>query len=107
MISRLALVVSAAVFLPSAAAAATYYAKPITPISAKRLTLRDISWSCGPAACQGTTDYGRPVVLCQALAQEAGVIESFIIDGRALSVAELERCNRAAPAVRAVSLTRK
>ena len=96
MLARLSLIVTA-LALPAAASAATYSAKPVAPVAAKRITQRDISWTCGPAACQGATDYGRPLVLCMALAREAGRIESFIVDGRALPVAQLDQCNRAAP----------
>ena len=77
------------------AAAATYSAKPAIPTS-ERIIARDISWQCGPAACQGSTSESRPAVLCQGLAKKAGRIESFLVDGRAFSAAELERCNASA-----------
>ena len=78
------------------AAATTYSAKPATPSEAGRIIVRDISWSCGPEACVGSTDKSRPIVLCQALAKKAGRIESFRVDGRALAAAELDRCNASA-----------
>ncbi len=106
MIIRFACIVSAAVLLPTAAAAATYSAKPVVPVAAKRIIQRDIIWSCGPAACQGMTEYGRPTVLCQALAQQAGAIEHFIVDGRALSNADLDTCNRAAHGARPAAVAR-
>ena len=105
MINRLALGL-AAVLLPAAASAATYSAKPVAPVAAKRIVVRDISWACGPAACQGATEYGRPLVLCQGLAKRAGRLESFIVDGRALSIAELDECNRVAPGGPAPMLAR-
>ena len=77
------------------AAASTYSAKPAVPVSQRFIT-RDITWACGPAACQGATENGRPVVLCQSLAKRAGHIDSFVVNGRALSAAELERCNASA-----------
>ena len=77
------------------AAAATYSAKPTVPTS-QRIIARDITWQCGPAACQGSTAESRPVVLCQSLAKRAGHIESFLVDGRAFSPAELDRCNASA-----------
>ena len=77
------------------AAAATYSAKPTVPTS-QRIIVRDITWQCGPAACQGSTAESRPAVLCQALAKRAGRIESFVVDGRAFSSAELDRCNASA-----------
>lgn len=86
----------AAALAPAAASAATYSAKPIAPVAAKRIIARDISWTCGPAACQGSTDNSRPLVLCQGLAKKAGRLENFIVDGRALPVAELDKCNTAA-----------
>ena len=106
MIQRLALAVSAAMLLPAAAGAATYSAKPVAPGAPTRIIARDISWACGPAACQGKTEYGRPVVLCQALARQIGRLESFVVDGRALPTAELDKCNGAAPGNAAPSLAR-
>jgi hypothetical protein len=106
VITRIALIVSALVFptvLPTTAFAASYLARPVTAVTVKRIIQRDVSWSCGPAACQGSTDYGRPVVLCEALARETGRLESFIVDGHALPPAELARCNRATPAPAALA----
>ena len=79
------------------AAAATYSAKPATPVGGDRIVARDVVWACGPDSCIGSTANGRPVVVCQALAKKAGRIESFAIDGRPMSAAELERCNASAP----------
>ena len=77
------------------AGAATYSAKLAVP-SSGRIIARDIVWNCGPDACQGATDESRPVVLCQSLAKHAGRIDSFIVDGSAVSAAELDRCNASA-----------
>jgi hypothetical protein len=77
------------------AAAASYSAKLAAPTSA-RIIARDISWSCGPAACQGATEESRPVVLCEGLAKKAGRIDTFLVDGRALSSTELDKCNASA-----------
>jgi hypothetical protein len=96
MIKRLALIVSAAMLLPTAADAATYSAKPIVPVAAKRIVGRDISWSCGPAACLGSTDDSRPLVLCQGLAKQAGRIQSFVVNGVAIGATELDKCNSVA-----------
>ena len=79
----------------SPTAAATYSAKLIAP-STQRIIARDITWNCGPAACQGATEESRPVVLCQSLAKRAGRVESFIVDGRAFGSADLDRCNAVA-----------
>ena len=84
------------------ASAATYSATPLSAASGRFIT-RDIVWRCGPDACLGATDNGRPLTLCQSLAKRAGRIGSFIVDGRALGPTELERCNasaKPAPAAR-------
>src|SRR3954464_12177566 len=100
---RLALVLSTIAFGATAAAASNYSASPAVPASGKFIT-RDIVWNCGPAACQGATDESRPLVLCQALAKHAGRLDSFIADGRALSAAELARCNASAKAPKTSAL---
>jgi hypothetical protein len=79
------------------AAASTYSATLAAPTSA-RFIARDIVWNCGAAACQGATDESRPLVLCQSLAKRAGRVDSFLVDGRALAPAELDRCNASARA---------
>ena len=85
------------------AVAANYSAKLSVPTS-ERFIARDIVWSCGPAACQGATDESRPTVLCQSLAKRAGRVDSFLVDGRAFSQAELDRCNASAKASSTQSL---
>ena len=97
------LALSTALVAAAPAAAATYSAKPAIPTS-QRIIARDIVWQCGPAACQGNTAESRPVVLCQSLAKKAGRIESFLVDGRAFSAAELDRCNASAKAAPASAL---
>ncbi len=79
------------------AAAADYSAKLATP-STGRIVARDINWTCSADGCQGATAESRPAVLCQALAKQTGRIESFLVDGRALSEADLAKCNSAAKA---------
>ena len=79
------------------ASAANYSATLAAPTTA-RLIVRDITWNCGAAACQGATEESRPVVLCQSLAKRAGRVETFVVNGRAFSAAELERCNASAKA---------
>ena len=74
------------------AVAANYSATLQTPVSG-RFIVRDISWTCGAAACQGATEESRPVVLCQSLAKHAGRVASFLVDGRAFTPSELDRCN--------------
>ena len=88
------------------AAAATYSATTAVPASGRFIT-RDITWNCGGAACQGATDESRPVVLCESLAKRAGHIDSFIVDGRAIAPAELQKCNTSAKAQPAQPLASK
>jgi hypothetical protein len=86
--------------------AANYSATLATPASGRFIT-RDISWNCGAAACQGATDESRPVVLCESLAKRAGKVESFLVDGRAFTPSELDRCNASAKAQPAQSLAQQ
>lgn len=106
MLYRLALGLAAVLLIPATVGAANYSAKPIAPLAAKRIVARDISWACGPAACQGSTLESRPLVLCQGLAKHAGRLENFVVNGSALSVAELDKCNRAARGGPAPALAR-
>jgi hypothetical protein len=91
------LAVLALAFAAVPAAGASYSATLGIPASGRFIT-GDITWNCGPAACQGTTDESRPVVLCQSLAKHAGRIDSFLVDGRALSESDLASCNASAKA---------
>ena len=61
---RSALALGAIVLATAPAAAATYSAK-LTQPTTSRIIARHILWNCGPAACQGATEHGQPVVLCQ------------------------------------------
>jgi hypothetical protein len=92
---RSALALGAIAFATAPAAAATYSAK-LTQPTTSRIIARDIVWNCGAAACHGATDDGRPLVLCQSLAKQAGRVDTFIVDGRAFAANELERCNASA-----------
>ena len=76
------------------ALAINYSAKPITAVSQK-IVARDVIWACGPAACQGSTEEGRPATVCQSLAKKVGRLENFVANGRAFASAELDRCNAA------------
>ena len=94
--TRLALLIAAAALASSPAIAGSYSAKPVAAPAKSKIVGRDIAWTCGPGACQGSTDSSRPILLCQDLAKRAGRIESFAADGRALSAAELDKCNASA-----------
>ncbi len=92
---RTAMIAIGLAMVATSASAGSYSAKPVAPAAGKLIT-RDIVWLCGPAACQGSTQESRPAVLCQSLAKRAGPIESFLVDGRAFTAAELQRCNASA-----------
>lgn len=96
--ARSLLALSALALVATPAAAANYTARPAAPPAESRIVVRDVLWACGPASCAGATANGRPLVVCQALAKKAGRIESFLVDGRPMGSAELERCNASAPA---------
>jgi hypothetical protein len=92
---RSLLILSALAATATPAIGASYSAKLATPTT-ERFIARDIVWACGADACQGATDEGRPAVLCQSLARHAGRVDSFLVDGQALSAADLEKCNASA-----------
>ena len=87
------LILAAAALAATPAFGATYSAKPANSAKAGRIIARDISWVCGPDACQGSTEESRPAVLCQGLAKRAGRLDSFVANGRAFAPAELDKCN--------------
>jgi hypothetical protein len=84
---------AALALVASPAAAATYSARTSTPAPAGRIADRDLLWTCDSGTCTGSTQNSRPVVLCEGLARRAGPIDSFLVDGREISAADLERCN--------------
>lgn len=93
-----------ALLLSAAPAAATSYSATLVSPTTGQFIARDIVWNCGPAACQGATDESRPVVLCQSLAKRAGRIGTFLVDGRAFTAAELDKCNASANVRRAPAI---
>src|SRR6476659_5154497 len=103
---RSLLTFSAVLICAAHAAAASYSAKLATPTT-QRIIARDITWQCGADACQGATAESRPVVLCQSLAKKAGKVESFLVDGRAFTPAELDRCNASAKSQPAQALAQQ
>ena len=86
---------SALAIAAAPAGAANYSAKLASPASG-RIIAREINWACGADGCQGATAESRPSVLCQALAKQAGHVDSFLVDGRPFTEAELGKCNIAA-----------
>jgi hypothetical protein len=92
---------SAAALVPAAASAASYSAKLAVPVASAKLIDRDIRWACGPDASQGNTADAPAMALCEGLAKKAGRVESFLVNGRAFSPAQLDKCNLQARAVTA------
>lgn len=92
---RSILAVSAILVVAPPAQAASYSAQLQVPVS-QRLIAPDIVWMCGADACQGATAESRPIVLCESLAKHAGRVNAFLVDGRAFTAAELDKCNSAA-----------
>jgi hypothetical protein len=92
---RPVLMISAIAAVAAPAAASNYSARLASPASS-HVVARDMNWACAGQSCQGATDESRPAVLCQALAKQAGKVESFAVDGRAFGSAELDKCNAAA-----------
>jgi len=101
--TRFAALIAATALAAAPAAASTYSAKPLAAPAAGKIVGKDISWSCGASGCRGSTDASRPLVICQDLAKRAGRLESFVADGRALSAAELDKCNSRAGAPTALA----
>ena len=97
----------AATVVAAPAAAANFSARLTVPAAGQRIVGRDIVWRCGPDACQGATEYGRPVVLCQSLAKRAGRLDNFVVDGRAFGSDELAKCNTSAKQVDAPTLAKR
>ena len=100
---RSVLTVCALAALAAPAVAANYSAKLAGPANG-HIVARDINWACAGASCQGTTEESRPAVICQALAKQAGRLESFAVDGRAFGEADLGKCNASAKAEPAKAL---
>ena len=92
---RIASALAVAALAAAPAFATNYSAKPTVPATAK-VVARDVVWACGPAACQGSSQDGRPAIVCQSLVKKVGRVESFVANGRAFAAADLDRCNAAA-----------
>ena len=97
----------AATLVATPAAAANFSARLTAPAAGQKIVARDMVWRCGPEACQGVSQSGRPIVVCQALAKRAGRLDNFIVDGRALGSEELAKCNTAAKSVDAPALANR
>ena len=97
----------AATLVAAPAAPANFSARLTVPAAGQKIIARDIVWRCGPDACQGATDYGRPVLLCQRLAKRAGHLDNFIANGRAFTSDELAKCNTSAKPIDAPALAKR
>ena len=91
--TRIATLFAVTALFAAPAVAGTYSAKPLAVPASAKIIGKDISWTCSANGCQGATETGRPLVICQDLAKRTGKLESFIVDGRALASAELDKCN--------------
>ena len=78
---------------PALAAAPTYRAELAAPTSSTQLIARGQMWKCNGDGCVAGKSNSRPAVACAALAREAGALRSFSVQGRALSAADLQKCN--------------
>ena len=93
-----ALLLVAALAIAAPAGAATYAGKPAASAAETKFVARDIIWNLAGGVYQGRTSESRPLVLCQSLAKRAGRLESFTVDGNAISDADLAKCNGVAQA---------
>ena len=91
--SASAILITALAAAPSLAT--TYAANPSANVGAK-IVAKQLVWSCAAGACRGATSESRPVIVCQSLAKKVGRLDSFSVDGRAFTSAELDRCNSSA-----------
>jgi hypothetical protein len=93
----LALSATGIVAAPALAAApssgAYYQARFAAPPAAERLIVRRLIWKCGPGGCVAGRSNSLATTDCAALARQGGRLSSFTVAGRALSAAELEKCN--------------
>src|SRR4030095_12119974 len=90
--TRIAALFAATALFAAPAVAGSYSAKPLSVPASAKIIGKDISWTCGANGCQGATETGRPLVICQDLAKRAGRLESFTVDGRALGRSEEPAC---------------
>jgi len=84
---------SLAAAAPALAAGPYYRAELATPASSGQVTARGLIWKCSAAGCVAGKSNSRPAIDCASLAREAGALRSFTVQGRALSDADLEKCN--------------
>jgi hypothetical protein len=79
---------------PAETGAVKYRAELASPAAQNRFAVRDLVWKCAEGtACVAPQGTSRPVVECAALARQVGELRTFSVAGRALSAAELEKCN--------------
>ncbi|SEJ37766.1 hypothetical protein SAMN05428950_1012019 [Sphingomonas sp. OV641] len=77
----------------SAAPRATYVATPVAAPTKNHLITRDTAWQVRDGAYVATNAPVREMIACQLVAQNAGALTSFSVNGEAFDGAELESCN--------------
>lgn len=87
----------AALLVPATAIAGDYGATPSGAASGRVIT-KSASWTCGATGCVARTEASRPLVICQGLAKQVGILSNFSVDGRALGADDLAKCNALAKA---------
>ncbi len=97
LLALAALTTSAVLFVgtatPAFAGASVYRMVAVSPVEATRIIVKDSLWSCDGNSCVASNVTSRPVVICAAAAKKIGQIESFTVNGVALSADELAKCN--------------
>lgn len=91
-LAALALAVAAT---PAMAAAPTLEAALATPAQGRIIT-RSGAWNCSDAGCVSQSAASRPMVQCQLLAKEVGIVSRFSVDGVAFGEDDLAACNKKA-----------
>lgn len=101
--TRFAALIALSALTAAPAMAVTYSAQPVAAPTSGKVIGKDIAWVCGNGSCAGSTDSGRPLLICQDLARHAGRLQSFVVAGRAVDAAELDKCNAKANAPTALA----
>ena len=63
------------------------------PAAKERIVAHGLLWRCADTRCMAAAGNSRPLIVCQALAREAGPVTSFRSGGDALAAEQLARCN--------------
>ena len=93
ILSAFSLALSVGAAAPAFAQGPHYRAELAAPTTSAQLVTRGLLWKCSGGGCVAGKSNSRPAIDCAALAREAGALRSFSVQGRALSAADLEKCN--------------